>query len=89
MELAAIRLRVVNFMGQLICSRFLAALGLLLSVYLYVASLMGVTPTNDCLIWGLARGDICGVVSNDCSCESNAAKRTAEGSVENCAVRLS
>src|SRR5271170_4419494 len=54
--MAAIRPRVVNFMGQLISYRFLAALGLLLSVYLYVASLIGVTPTNGCLIWGLRVG---------------------------------
>ena len=46
MEMSAIRPRVVNFMGQLIFYRFLAALGLLLSVYVYVASLIGVTPTN-------------------------------------------
>jgi hypothetical protein len=56
MEMAATRPRVVNFMGQLISYKFLAALGLLLSVYLYVVSLIGVTPTNSYLIWGLRVG---------------------------------
>ncbi len=56
MEIAAIRPRGVSFMGQLISYRLLAALGLLLSVYLYVASLVRITPTNGYLIWGVRVG---------------------------------